>query len=95
MHIGRKIMEHEGFINGAMNTEKSLDEFARHLGNQNLFNGPDDEEILSGAKCALITAASIYVHEGKLEHEALEKALNVNTLGEARSFIDNCSALLN
>lgn len=47
-------MKYEGFINGAIYTAKSLDEFGRNLGNQNLFNGPDDEEILSGAKCALL-----------------------------------------
>ncbi|MEY8216586.1 MAG: hypothetical protein RPR97_19145 [Colwellia sp.] len=79
----------EGFVRGAFNIVDGED--GRWIAHQDYFNGYDSDELALAVRAALVTATNIYAQKDKLPESAVEEALNVQTRGEARAFIDKYS----
>ncbi|MBU2897702.1 hypothetical protein [Vibrio hepatarius] len=82
----------EGFVGRALDMLEPND--ARVIANQDYFNGHDSEEVCQIVKATLVTATKIYIIKYKLPPEAMKEAINVQTLGETREFIDKCDIKL-
>ncbi len=76
----------EAFVRRALSLADG--DTGRWVANQSYFNHYDSDFIDAKLKAAIITAASIYSVENKLEEKAVEDALDIQTYGDARCFID-------
>ncbi len=79
----------EDFVRGAFSIVEGED--GRWIAHQDFFNGYDSDVLEPSVRAALVTATSIYAQKDKLPESAVEEALNVQTRGEARAFIDKYS----
>lgn len=77
--------DEENFIARALKSADKVD--ARWIGNQTLFNGPDEAELVASARAAVITSVAILSEANDLGDEFNEEALEVKTKGQARDII--------
>ncbi len=76
----------EAFVRNALDIATFDD--GKWIANQGHFNGKGSDELELSVKAALVTSTSIYVQKDKLEESSITEALQIKTLGEARTFID-------
>ena len=79
-------LKDEAFIRKAL--EIATYDDGRWIANQGQFNGKDSNKLDPSVKAALITSTSIYVQKDKLKESSITEALQIETVGEARAFID-------
>ncbi|MFW1971089.1 hypothetical protein [Acinetobacter bereziniae] len=80
-------LKDEGFIRRSFDIVENED--GRWIGHQSSFNGSGD--LNPKAHAALITSTAIYVQHNRLPEEAIEEAIKVKSIEDARKFIDQYS----
>lgn len=80
-------LKDEGFVRRSFDIVENED--GRWIAHQSFFNGNGD--LNPQAHAALITSTAIYVQHNRLPEEAINEAIKVQTVQDARNFIDKYS----